>query len=122
MSRESIDARRIALTDLVRVRTSIEAAKAALRPFDWDSEVELVHCTRRDAVHALDLALRGELTPVQLEDWADAIEVRDDVSFEGGTDGLVHQCIAELANPTLYGELTAAAIQRWRSALTADDA
>lgn len=95
--------RKQAVTDLVRLRRPLDDALAELRRFPWDSDEELVELGPTELRHALNRYLAGDLTAEGLEDWANAIEGRDDIAF---TPQDIIDLITELANPLLYRSLT----------------
>ncbi|MGH3623468.1 MAG: hypothetical protein ACRDQ5_17000 [Sciscionella sp.] len=96
-----------ALDDLVHLRVPVAEAIAALGRFPWDSDTELVTLDADALAHVLDRFLEGSLLPQALEDWANAVEGRDDIAFS--SDDLIDH-IAELANPLLYRPLNRTAI------------
>ena len=99
----STQAREQAVADLVRLRRPLDEAIAGLRRFPWDSDEELVELEPADLRRVLDRYLAGDLSAEQLEDWANAVEGRDDIGFRPRD---VIDLIAELANPTLFRPLT----------------
>ncbi len=77
----------------------------ALSKFDWDTEQPVVELTSRDIIALLDRYISGELSLHDVEYWADALEVRDDVGFPPDRDDLVKDAISRLANPDLHRPL-----------------
>lgn len=108
-----LEPRRRAVQALVSSADNLSAAIVALSVFPWDCEESLVTVTAADAHAILRRYVDGGLSAVQVEAWADAVEVRDDIDFEGGSSGLVRECIHELANPSLEGELTEVVAAAW---------
>lgn len=77
--------------------------RVASFPFDWDGPP--LGTLRRE--HLLAVLARwqsGELTPEEVEDWANLVEVRDDLDHDP-TDPAVAGAVFDLANPLLQGEL-----------------
>jgi len=109
--------RKRVLQDLVMRRRPVSEALLRLETFPWDSETELVTLTRADALRLLDEYLRGELTSDSCEEWADAIEVRDDIGMEEGFDDLLKSFIFELANPAINERLTQSKAEQWKGRL-----
>jgi hypothetical protein len=99
----STPAREQAVADLVRLRRPLAEAITSLRRFPWDSDEELVELGPADLRRVLDRCLAGDLSAEQLEDWANAVESREDIAFEPRD---VIDLVAELANPTLFRPLT----------------
>jgi len=98
-----ITERREAVADLVQLRTSVDDAVSALRRFPWDCEDELVMLGPAELRHVLRAFLGGSLSANQLENWANAVEGRDDVSFEPRE---MIDLVTELANPLLFKPLS----------------
>ena len=82
-------ARRDLLADLVELRRAPTMAAAAVRGLPWDSDGELVTLVRANAIGLLQRYIRGELTPSDLEMWADAVEARDDIGLEQGQEDVL---------------------------------
>jgi hypothetical protein len=105
--------RRDVLADLVKLRLPPDAAVAAVRALPWDSVVEMVVLARRDAHELLQRYLRGELSPSDVESWADAVESRDDIGFESGHEELLRAFVFETANPVLFEPISETYARRW---------
>ena len=96
--------RRTLLRLLIQFGGPLPKIKEQLALFEWDSE-ELVVLKRSDIVGLLQKFLAGNLTAVEVEEWANLIEGRDDIGFEAVSGIGIWDIIYELANPTLRGEL-----------------
>ncbi len=70
-----------------------------LKAYVWDSDEELVTLTKENIISILDRYLRSELTAKEVEDWADAIDQRDDVKFGMENDDDTIYIVGDLANP-----------------------
>lgn len=84
-----------------------------LAAFGWDSEEELVTVTKEDVRAILARLRSGELHPDQVQRWANRIEGREDVGYEG--DGVVNEAIFWLANPYLNWPIDSALCARIES-------
>lgn len=73
--------------------------------FGWDSEDELVILSRGHIASVLQRYLNSKLASVEVEDWANAIEGREDIGYEKGCEELLNETIFQLANPVLAKEL-----------------
>lgn len=113
----SQSARREALLDVVLLRRPLAEAIADLRRFPRDSDVQLVVLTRAHALGVVDAVLTGRLTPEEAEEWANCLEVREDLGFVPADDELLGDVIFTLANPILTEPLTRDAAMRWRARL-----
>ena len=77
--------------------------RVASFPFDWDGPP--VGTLRRE--HLLAVLARwqsGELTPKEVEDWANLVEARDDLDVDS-TDPAVADAVFDPANPLMQGQL-----------------
>jgi hypothetical protein len=94
----------------------------ALAQHPWDSE-PLVTLSMQDVCSILERYLDGKLTAKNVHDWADAVEVRDDI--ECGSEELdreaVAQIIMRLAMPELEGSLTKERAESVVSVLSGED-
>lgn len=90
------------LLDLVHFKNNIDALKNMLSEIGFDSETELVSMSRDDIVKILQRSLDKKISFLELEEWANLIECREDIGF---TDEKIQEMIFKLANPYLYGEL-----------------
>ncbi|WP_007026846.1 hypothetical protein [Saccharomonospora iraqiensis] len=97
------------VTDLVEFRKPIEHTLAALREFPWDSDEELATLDVSALRRVVDMFERGRIDADELEEWADAVEGRDDIAF-GSQD--VIDAVNTLANPVLFGPLTKENVNR----------
>lgn len=113
---EPVSERTEALRDLVELRKPIPAAISALRRFAWDSDAALVTLTGRDLIRTLEGYLRGQLSAIEVEEWAEAIEGRDDIGYEPQRGDVLRLAIFELANPLLATPLDSALARRWLEA------
>lgn len=86
---------------------------ASLSQLGWDS-TELVHMTTNDARAVLQRVLAGELSAEIVEEWANAIEGRDDIGFY---PPCLNDMVFELANPTLVRPVLETA-KKWEHSLT----
>ncbi len=71
----------------------------------WDSEAPIVTLLKEDVCKILQRYLDGDLSAMQVEAWAEALEMREDIAFGTEDDPQVQMCIYSLATPILEGEL-----------------
>lgn len=90
------------LLDLVHFKNNIDTLKNMLSEIGFDSETELVSMSRDDIVKILQRSLDKNISFLELEEWANLIECREDIGFE---DEKTQEMIFKLANPYLYGRL-----------------
>jgi hypothetical protein len=102
-----------AIQDLVKLRIQLPDAISRLKQFPWDSEAELVALTRTDTRRLLHEYLEGALSADSVEEWANAVEGRDDIGFEKGFEALLKDFVFELANPDLAQRMTPSHARDW---------
>ena len=108
------DSRRTALEDLLALRRSLASVRGRLAEFPWDSEEELVTLRPEHLVAILSRLTAGELSAEEVEDWANAIEGREDVALAGEP---VEQALFHLANPLITEPITLASAAKLVAAL-----
>jgi hypothetical protein len=106
-----------ALQDLVALRIPVREAERAVLEFPWDSEHELVQLTATTALNILHRFIEGELSAGEIQEWADALEVRDDVGLEPACEVTLRELLFTLATPELSEPLTVVVAQHWQSQL-----
>jgi hypothetical protein len=104
----------LALLDLSPERQRV---LAALRAFPWDSD-GAVELEPRMLRVTLERTARGTHSVEELAQWADDIEVREDIAM---TDARVRAIIHVLANPYLEGPTDAARVRAWIAELGTDN-
>jgi len=90
------------LLDLVHFKNNIDTLKNMLSQIGFDSEIELVSMSRDNIVEILQRSLDKKISFLELEEWANLIECREDIGFE---DEKTQDMVFKLANPYLYGKL-----------------
>ena len=90
------------LLDLLHFKNNIDTLRNMLSQIDFDSETELVSMSRDDILEILQRSLDKKISFLELEEWANLIECREDIGFE---DEKTQEMILKLANPYLYGRL-----------------
>ena len=112
--------RQEALLDLIMLRKPVSSAIGVVKAFQWDSDAEIVTFTRADALRLLDAYLQGTVGEGLVEQWANAVEGRDDIGFERSAGELLREFIFELATPEITTALTPARAAEWEEALRAE--
>jgi hypothetical protein len=103
---KDVDKRRELLVSLIQRREPVASVVKRLATLGWDSPTDLAVLRSEDVVAALRKFLSGEMPAAELEEWANAIESREDVGFELGCEAVLKELIFRLANPVLEGPLT----------------
>jgi hypothetical protein len=91
------------LNDLINLKSNLTELQKELSQYSWDIETPVLIINKKDFTNVLQRCIDGKLTFLEVENWADAIECRDDLGFE---DNNVQEIIFELANPDINGEIT----------------
>jgi hypothetical protein len=92
------------LCDLVEFRRPLDEILLDLKRLPWDSEVPLVMLEQQHLASVLRRYRDNELGSGDMEIWANAIEERDDISYEQSSVAV--RLLHELANPRLTAPLT----------------
>jgi hypothetical protein len=107
MATNDRDAARIGLLeDLLAAKTPLAPIAAALARLTWDSS-PLVVLQRRHIIAILERYLARDLGAETVREWAELVEVRDDIELEGGHDEVAKEALFTLATPETEGELDA---------------
>ncbi|OWY62721.1 hypothetical protein B7486_56905, partial [cyanobacterium TDX16] len=86
--------------------------------FPWDSGEDLSTITV-DVARSILLRylwgddVEGGIDDSEVEAWADAIELRDDVGYQAGAEELLKDLVMELANPVVMRPLTRETAEQW---------
>lgn len=107
------------LTDLLEHARPVAEILNDLSAYPWDCEEDLVQLESQHIASMLELFLRGDASAADVEDWANAIECREDVKINGASpEG---QVLEKLANPVLKGPITMQAASRWLIELRSEE-
>ena len=102
----SVRPRRDLVTALVKGELPLEPIRRELAIYPWDADEPLVTLRTVDVASILGRFSQGKLAASDVEAWAKAIEMRDDVGFEERDRPRLSRVIFTLANPEVDGELT----------------
>ncbi len=117
MSDRGVSQRLEALRHLIAWDRPVGELKGDLGEFSWDSEQELIQLDKSDALSVLDRVSKGEMSRVELGQWAEMIESREDIGIDQNGDGLLQQLIFELANADIVFSLQSVRIDDWMNVL-----
>jgi len=98
------------LNELILLKRPISQIMHELGPFGWDSDVDLVQLQKQHVSDLLGRFIEGDanVSAAIVRAWAEAIEGREDIGFEDGSEELLKRTIFELANPEISQSLTPA--------------
>ena len=91
---------------LLAFEQPVDQLKAVLAGFSWDSATERVFLSAGHIAHVLSRFLIEDAAASEVENWANAVEGRDDIGFESANEQLVRELVHEVANPLLTQPLT----------------
>ncbi len=91
------------LKDLIRLKSDSRALEKELAQYPWDMDEPLLILHKQDVIAVVQRCINIDISIKDLNDWADIIELRDDIDFENEE---VKRLIFELANPEINGALT----------------
>ena len=102
---EAMDRARL-IAELLGYERPLRDVLADLAPLDWDSDEPLAELKASHIRHVLARYFQAELSAAQIEEWANAIECREDIGYESSSpEGDI---IFELANPDMTAQLNPA--------------
>lgn len=88
-----------------------------LNSFGWDSKQPLITLQRQHIVNILQEYLNGKLSASDVENWANAIEGREDIAQEDDCEDIIDKVIFDLANPWLSCPLSPNSAQKYLAEL-----
>jgi hypothetical protein len=113
----TLQQRATALADLVAFRRPLSELAERVAQFPFHCDEELVCVTMLDVLAVLRRYLAGELTATDLEAWAVAVEMRDDLGYAPEVvDVLFHLSTPEI-NRAITPALAQELIERYDSAV-----
>jgi hypothetical protein len=93
------------LEDLVQFLRPLDLLEIELKQLPWDNYSSLVVLKREHIISVLQRYLLNEITSQDIEDWANLIECREDLTYERPFEEEIKESIYKLANPILEGVL-----------------
>ncbi len=101
------------LRSLLALDRPLEEIRSGLSLLGWDSSDDLAFFTKDHALSILRRFLGRSLSANKVEEWANAIEGREDIGFESRYESILRDLIHELANPLLTRPLTYSSATEW---------
>ena len=102
------DSKRVeALRALIQCRAPMAESIARVLEFPRDCSRDFAALQVADVMSVLNRFVEGALTSQDVEAWADALEMREDV----GCDSNVAELLFQLSNPDINGALTAEVVE-----------
>ncbi len=94
------------LNKLITMQGSVDTLVKNLEKYGWDVFDELVLFEKKHILNVLRAYLEGKITELEVENWANAIECREDIEIEICSKELINEILYELANPYLTKKIT----------------
>ena len=98
------------LTDLILYRKELGTLQEELSIYAWDSNTPIVIITITEVKEVFNNYLNDNISNEELEDWANAIEMRDDIGF--GSEN-IKEIIFNIANPILTQSISKQKIEQY---------
>ena len=106
------------LNALVNFDQPLSTILPILKTFPWDSSEAIITLKKEHLLHILDRYLNNALSATDLENWANAIECREDIAYKTDEEDLINDIIFDLANPTLNDPLSPKLVEQYISQLS----
>jgi hypothetical protein len=106
------------IAELLCYGRSMPEVLAGLAVYGWDCDKPLADLKVSHICYVLRRYIRAELSASQIEEWANAIECRDDIAYEPSS--LERDTIFELANPELTQQFNPARAKQLLKLLSVD--
>ncbi|ULH30700.1 hypothetical protein FH581_017495 (plasmid) [Leptospira weilii] len=101
-----MDNRHTIILKLINFEDSTEKLKNSLKSFAWDYEGPRAELNCEHLCKVIQRYLDGDLTSYDIEEWANLIEGREDITFDLSNKVLLQDIVNELANPELTIKLS----------------
>ena len=96
-----METRKEILFKLIQFTEPVEVLSEKLRNFSWDSKESLVVLSRGNISNAIKLFLDKKITRNSFIDWANCVEMRDDIEYEVGFEKIIATILFELSIPEI---------------------
>ena len=107
-----METRKNIVTHLIEHQEPISRLVQKLKVYGWDCDEELVVLTPAHVVNVLDKYLANEINEMQVQEWANAIERREDIGFQEEYSSTLDEMIFWLASPNINFPISVELAQR----------
>jgi hypothetical protein len=104
-----------AVENLVSLTLGVHECIKNLSIFSWDYNGNPFLLERQHIEKILEKYLSGKISILELEAWADAIELRDDIKYELSQEFWIENVIVQLASPSINEPLNYSVVRRLMS-------
>ncbi len=94
------------LNSLIEFKQPLSSILSSLKTFPWDSDEVLVTFQKEHLIHVVNQYLNNHFSASDVENWANAIEGREDIGYATQDKDILNDLIFELANPILTSPLS----------------
>jgi len=91
---------------LIEYEGDINDIIAQLSKYEFDSE-PLVTLTRQNIIKVIEHFLKGAISTIEIEIWADAVEMRDDIEYEQNYEKVIADILFKLSEQEINEPITA---------------
>lgn len=95
--------RREIVRDLVLFQQDLVSLTTELNRYPWDCPTALYEINQHDLASVIRRCLFDEVSLQNLQDWANTVECREDISYSSPH---LEEIVIELANPLIFSSLT----------------
>jgi hypothetical protein len=106
------------LNALVNLDQPLSTTLSLLKTLPWDSNQAIITLKKDHLIHILNQYLNNSLSATDLENWANAIEAREDITYETPDEDLINNIIFDLANPILTAPLSPEMVRQYITQLS----
>ncbi|MFM7438233.1 MAG: hypothetical protein ACKO2V_06445 [Snowella sp.] len=89
------------LNALVNLDQPLSTILPILKTFPWDNNQTIITLKKEHLIQILNQYFDHSLSATDLENWANAIECREDITYETEDKDFINDIIFDLANPIL---------------------
>jgi hypothetical protein len=96
----------VLLKTVLKAQDGFQTSIKELSHYSWDYDGAPALLDKPAVKDILTRYVAGELGQEAVHEWADFIELRDDIDYPENEEDLLAKILHELANPQIEGELT----------------
>jgi hypothetical protein len=106
------------LKALANLDQPLSTTLSILKTFPWDSNQTIIILKKEHLIHILNQYLNHSLSAIDLENWANAIECREDITYETESEDFINDIIFDLANPILNAPISPELVKQYITQLS----
>lgn len=106
------------LNALANLNQPLSTILPILKTLPWDSNQAIITLKKDHLIHILNQYLNHSLSAIDLENWANAIECREDITYETEGEDFINDIIFDLANPILNAPISPELVKQYITQLS----